>query len=538
MKYVCAAMIAMFGINSAVAADLSPRTYTKAPVADPLYNWTGFYFGVNAGVGLGRSLSQLTVPDGSATLGETSRFGAAGAIGGGQLGYNWQFGQWVFGVETDLQGSGIEDSRTCGIYCQPKAVSAQFDQKLDWFGTVRGRVGLATGPALSYVTGGLAYGGVKTSIAEALPGSGGSINLSSAGISETRAGWTVGGGVEASLGGNWTGKVEYLYLDLGTQSAALPFTTLPGQSFSSEIREHIFRAGVNYRVGGSATYASEPVANWTGLYVGGNVGSGTAINPSSQPGSISGVIVFDEKFNLSPDGYLGGAQIGYNWQTANWVFGLESDIQGSTQKDNRACQFACVAELAFARFDQRMPWFGTARARLGYSVGSSLFYATGGLAYGEVKTSIVHSDSVFTSTADFSHTKTGWTVGAGLEAPLELFGLFGRNWTAKVEYLYVDLGKTSDSYVFDVASFGLETHVQEHIFRTGLNFIYTSPESRIALDALPGMTTPKNHVLPPAADEVTGNTSLTARSGVSSFQRTDPNGRSSMRRTRTGSGPR
>jgi outer membrane immunogenic protein len=475
MKYVWAAMLAMVGINSAVAADLAPRTYTKAPVADPAYNWTGFYFGVNAGVGLGRSLSQLTVPDAPGTFGETSRFGAAGAIGGGQLGYNWQSGQWVLGLETDLQRSGIEDSRTCGLYCHPQFVSAQFDQKLDWFGTARGRVGLATGPVLSYVTGGLAYGGVKTSIAEALPGSGGGTNFGSAGISETRTGWTIGSGVEASLGGNWTGKIEYLYLDLGTQSGALPFTTMPGQSFSSEIREHIFRAGVNYRVGGAGTYAPEPVANWTGLYLGGNAGSGTAINPSSHPGSISGLIVFDEKFNLSPDGYLGGAQIGYNWQATNWVFGLESDIQGSTQKDNGACQFACDAGLAYAKFDQRLPWFGTSRARLGYSVGSSLFYATGGLAYGEVKTSIVHTDGTITSIADFSHTKMGWTVGAGLETPLELFGLFGKNWTAKVEYLYVDLGKTSDSYVFDVALFGLETHVQEHIFRTGLNYHFNTP---------------------------------------------------------------
>jgi outer membrane immunogenic protein len=476
---VSAALLATTGIG-AQAADLpTGAPYYKAPVAAQVYDWTGFYFGANAGVGLGRSLGQLTVPAGATGFAERSQFGAAGAIGGGQIGYNWQFNHILLGVETDLQGSGIEDNNTCGLYCQPTTpgVSARFDQKLDWFGTVRGRIGLASGPVLSYVTGGLAYGGVKTSIAESLPGPGGAVSLASAGFSDTRTGWTIGSGVEAALGGNWTGKLEYLYLNLGTESGALPFTALPGQSISSDIREHIFRAGVNYRIGGSSTAAPEPTANWTGLYIGGNGGSGTAIDKSSAPvsGTAGGPLVFDEAFNLSPAGYLGGVQIGYNWQAANWVFGLEADIQGSTQKDDKACQYVCSATPAEkVTYNQQLPWFGTARARLGYSVGSSLFYATGGLAYGEVNTNILYTLGSPTQ-VEFSQTRTGWTVGAGIETPFELFGLFGKNWTAKTEYLYVDLGSSSDANVLPGEYWKFDTHVQEHIFRSGLNYHINNP---------------------------------------------------------------
>src|SRR5882757_5419207 len=367
MKRIVVSAALLAGAAGAQAADLPAKaSFYKAPVAAQVYDWTGFYFGANAGVGLGRSLSQLTVPSGAVAIAERSRFGAAGAVGGGQIGYNWQFSHLVLGVEADLQASDIEDNRTCGLYCQPTnpGVFARYDQKLDWFGTVRGRIGLASGPVLSYVTGGLAYGGVKTSITESLPGSRGAVSLASAGISDTRTGWTIGSGVEAALGGNWTGKLEYLYLDLGTESGALPFTVLPGQSISSDIREHIFRAGVNYRIGGNGGAASEPTANWTGLYIGGNGGSGTAIDQSAHPVSATagGAPVYDEAFNLSPAGYLGGIQIGYNWQAANWVFGLEADIQGSTQKDDKACQYICTtAPTEAVTYDQRLPWFGTAR---------------------------------------------------------------------------------------------------------------------------------------------------------------------------------
>jgi outer membrane immunogenic protein len=472
------------GSWAAHAADLALKTPVykapiyKAPVM-AAYNWTGFYAGVNAGFGFGRdltTLSEATSPFNS------TRISPLGAIGGGQMGYNWQIGNFglgniVLGLETDIQGAGLTSHQPCttlgfspcSLLGQSPAFGTQYSQTLDWFGTARGRIGIATGPVLSYFTGGFAYGGVKTGFNDFAGG------VTS--FSETRTGWTIGSGVEAALGGNWTGKIEYLYLDLGTQNGLGANPGDPTSSFSSDIREHIFRVGLNYRIGGQGAYAPEPLRDWSGLYIGGNGGSATARNASALDFTNDGPIGQDRSF-LSPDGYFGGAQIGYNWQAANWVLGFETDIQASTQRDNnKVCLPVCTPTSAVS-FDQKMSWFGTVRARLGYSIGSSLFYATGGLAYGDVKTTINNSDTAdnFFFSQTITHTKTGWTVGAGVETPFEFFNLFGKNWTSKTEYLYVDLGSTKDPVsVFGDSNTAFSTHVQEHIFRSGLNYHFNAP---------------------------------------------------------------
>jgi outer membrane immunogenic protein len=453
----------------AAAADIAPRLPVKAPpMLAQAYDWSGFYAGANAGFGFGRDLTTAFAPG----PGEATRIGSTGALGGGQIGYNWQvrnlgLGNLIFGFETDIQGADLESNRTCGLAICGVGFGVQYSQRLDWFGTARARIGVATGPVLSYVTGGFAYGNVETTF-ERLAGGGGSSD-------QIRTGWTAGTGVEASLGGNWTGKIEYLYLDLGTQSgiSLLP-TTL---TFSSDIREHIFRVGLNYRVGGTGIATPEPVANWSGLYVGGNVGGAVARNPSTlgfPPGA-------EARAFISPIGYVGGVEIGHNWQAANWIIGLEADIQGSSQRDDQVCLLLCQPGFQIARFDQKLQWFGTVRGRLGYSIGSSLFYATGGLAYGNVTTHVMGATGGGAQVFDtsFPHTRDGYAVGGGIETPLDFFGLLGRNWTAKTEYLFVDLGETTDSLaarlprVFQPSPF--TTHVQEHIFRTGLNYHFNSP---------------------------------------------------------------
>src|SRR5476651_2342596 len=151
---------------------------------------------------------------------EASYLNPQGGVGGGQIGYNWQLppsalGSLVLGVEADLQGTGMRDNFSCLIGCLPAAAQTlNFNQKLDWFGTVRGRVGIATGPVLTYVTAGWAYGSVKTTYTETLP-PGGPANTGAFTSNQNRGGWTWGSGIEASLGGNWTGKIEYLWIDLG-----------------------------------------------------------------------------------------------------------------------------------------------------------------------------------------------------------------------------------------------------------------------------------------------------------------------------------
>jgi outer membrane immunogenic protein len=258
-----AAVISLFA-TSAFAADLPMRTYTKAPAyVEPVYNWTGFYIGGNVGYSWGRSsdTSTLTNAAGTVLLTSTDRTDLNGIVGGGQIGYNWQMQNWLWGLEADIQGTDEKGSRTftcpLGICLAPGflapnggTVPATLSQKIDWFGTVRGRAGvLVTPTVLLYGTGGLAYGEVKSSEAIGLVPS-----LFS--TTATHVGWTVGAGIEGAIGGNWTAKLEYLYIDLGRASGSFLTTSAAfaggviTSNFSSRITDNVLRVGVNYRFGG------------------------------------------------------------------------------------------------------------------------------------------------------------------------------------------------------------------------------------------------------------------------------------------------
>ena len=219
MKKLVLAGVAVvaLGATSATAADIQRRQMpTKAPVYVPAppYSWTGFYIGINGGGGFGRSDFSSPFPSGS--------FNTSGGLAGGTLGYNWQMGQVVFGLEGDADWSGIRHSSVCGA-----AVITTCETRNDWLGTARGRLGYAFDRFLPYVTGGIAAGDIKTSIA----------GVGSA--RDTKAGWTAGGGIEAALAGPWTAKVEYLYVDLGRGGSIL--------GSDSKFTTNIVRAGLNYR---------------------------------------------------------------------------------------------------------------------------------------------------------------------------------------------------------------------------------------------------------------------------------------------------
>jgi outer membrane immunogenic protein len=263
MKLVIAVLAGSFGATSALAADLPARTYTKAPImAEPVYNWTGFYIGGNVGYSWGRSSDTSSLTNGAGTTLFTSGGSSNldGVLGGGQIGYNWQVQNWVWGFEADIQGTDERGSRdlTCptGV-CTPPIVGAlvvpgaavpiTLNQKIDWFGTVRARGGILVTPkVLLYGTGGLAYGGVNSSETIGVGGFGFS-------NTDTRVGYTVGAGIEGAIGGNWTAKLEYLYVDLGRTSGAFA-TTIPALGggtltsfYSSHVTDNVLRVGVNYK---------------------------------------------------------------------------------------------------------------------------------------------------------------------------------------------------------------------------------------------------------------------------------------------------
>jgi outer membrane immunogenic protein len=249
------AAVAVFGLASmASAADMPTKApmYTKAPVAAPVYNWTGFYVGGNIGYGWGRSTDSAT-PLPQPSFGElpfSQGLSPSGILGGGQIGYNYQTGAYVWGLEADFQGSDIKNSSTMfGLDPAFPADNNVDNQHLTWFGTVRGRVGwLPVNPLLIYVTGGLIYGEVKTDSlttyapipASTYPGS----------ASSVRTGWTVGGGVEWMFTPKWTAKLEGLYYQIDGQNyLANPLAPNPpfqvAHSFNN-LNGGIIRAGVNY----------------------------------------------------------------------------------------------------------------------------------------------------------------------------------------------------------------------------------------------------------------------------------------------------
>jgi outer membrane immunogenic protein len=273
MKKIIGAGIGLLALTGvAAAADLARKApvYKAPPVIVDPWSWTGVYIGVNVGYSWGKSETDATFTNnttGVLLAASSSDFKLNGWIGGGQVGANWQNGIWVLGGEADIQWSGQKGSTIfscpaptpglCNLITAGPGFgvspTATFNQKLEWFGTVRARLGVTPTPTtLLYVTGGLAYGEIETdgvisgfSVAQ-LP--------VSAAFSQSvvKTGWTIGAGLEGRLSGNWTGKIEYLYMDLGSVSGfGTLLTSNPPLRFdySSRITDNILRVGINYKFG-------------------------------------------------------------------------------------------------------------------------------------------------------------------------------------------------------------------------------------------------------------------------------------------------
>ena len=231
--FLASAAIAAFPIGAASAADLPVRMPVKAaPIAPLPFNWTGFYVGANAGVVWGRSVQTVDIDD--LPLGipaDTSTY--TGFIGGVQAGYNWQFSNVVLGIEADFDGSTARKSVATGPL-------DTHNMALNWLGTVRGRAGLAFDRFLPYVTGGVAFAGLKNELVD-------NNNPLTASRGNSATGWTVGGGVEYAFDNHWSAKAEYLYVKFPdkTQSFAIP----GGYVFQTTFKDtdQIARIGLNYR---------------------------------------------------------------------------------------------------------------------------------------------------------------------------------------------------------------------------------------------------------------------------------------------------
>jgi outer membrane immunogenic protein len=253
---------------SASAADLPVKAPLLAP-APALYNWGGWYVGANAGYSWGHTNIDYAQDPGFAfgvppfqTGGALSTSVNPGSfIGGGQLGFNYQAGIWVFGLETDIAWRDRTDSATLLLNPVVPGIGGgdtlTLSDEQKWVGTVRGRLGLSPSTMsnwLFYVTGGLAYGGFEHSVTQFCNVSCGQTRVLSDSV--TRTGWTLGGGVEVALDRNWSVGAEYLYMDFGTDTlsglaavAVGPFTLFPPTTVSFHDKSQVARLKLNYRFG-------------------------------------------------------------------------------------------------------------------------------------------------------------------------------------------------------------------------------------------------------------------------------------------------
>jgi outer membrane immunogenic protein len=231
VKKILLSSVALLGLTAtAMAADLPSRRAAPAPIvaAVPVFTWTGFYVGVNAGYGWQDSNNNGTVfvpagtiapaaPAGTIVFGDDN---GDGFVGGGQIGYNYQIGSFVLGVEADLQWADLGGSN--GLAVVPPAytalgfVPAGTAGGIDWFGTVRARVGVAFDRALVYATGGFAYGGADDNDRFGFVNS-----------NDVRTGWVLGAGFEYAFTNNLTAGIEGLWVSMDREDNGAFIGTVP-----------------------------------------------------------------------------------------------------------------------------------------------------------------------------------------------------------------------------------------------------------------------------------------------------------------------
>ncbi|HEY6257580.1 MAG TPA: outer membrane beta-barrel protein [Xanthobacteraceae bacterium] len=458
--FALAALVA--SVNVARAADLEPRLEPPRAPLQPILapgsatDQIGFYAGIVGG-GAFASSEDIFIDQSF----DTGEFATRGALVGGTLGFRYATGSWLLALENDFELAHVDGSVT--------VAGRPFSTRLDWLYNFRARVGYAFDRFVPYFAFGPSFGGLSSTAT--IPG----LGLMSA--RETRSGWTLGGGLDFNISPSWTAKAEYLFECLGS--------TTQFSTDNIHFMGHFLRVGLNYNfystpVRGADAPRSVPekaaagaVYRWTGLYVGGDVGGSAARLATGY--DLAGVLVGSvvDKTNGGFRGFgfhgLAGVAAGYNLQIDHLVLGFETDFQFTQLVGNSVNSRHTVTSggaIGILTGVTELSKLGTVRVRLGFAANRWLCYVDGGFAYGEVGTDSTFSTPGAASSASSAEsTPAGWTVGAGFE------GALWENWTAKFEYLYVDLGTIHDTFAGS-GPFGpitAKSRIDEHIVRVGLN---------------------------------------------------------------------
>jgi outer membrane immunogenic protein len=486
-----AALIAFAVAGPALAADIGAAPAHKAPpaTASP---WSGFY----AGLGLGSRATRTDAVTSSETIGGIPQnladgrptgasFDGLGFRASSFVGFNWQFApQWVAGLEGDV---GFVDQSTKR---QSQAFSPGFAAfplprdsltvKTDWDASLRARLGFLLTPAtLAYATGGIAW--QRSGINSVCVDNGcQSVGYSPAVISasRTRAGWTIGGGIETSLGGNWFARAEYRYADFGAAPFTISRTALINPAFNPttdnfdlKTQTHTVSFGVGYKFGAPIVAGAQaslitkaaPIAmSWTGPYLGLGLGARALQASAAARSEIFGgapIRIAEHAVPFNGTAFRANPYAGINWQFApKWVAGIEGDVGFA---DRTATLDGYPVSPAFGTFQTttdslvlKTTWDAGLRARLGFLVTpATLLFLSGGAAWqhdevistcgsAPCRSRFSPSPPVIANAA----TKLGWTIGGGLETAL------GHHWLARAEYRFADFG-TSTHTISRTATF-------------------------------------------------------------------------------------
>jgi outer membrane immunogenic protein len=458
----------------AAAADLP--IVAKAPPAIAA-SWAGFYLGVHGGYGWKQddfSLSDnftFTAPQ------HLNGVKSQGAVYGGHVGYNWQFGRAVTGLELDFSASDIKGSN--GISeTNPlfgggtRTVTLSQAENVKYLGSARARLGwLPTDNVLLYGTAGLAWERLDSTSSNLLtdsPPAAPATQLSTTKTPIDKFGWVAGVGAEMMLGSpNWIGRVEYLHYDFGQVATASSFDRVGGfrsdRSTAGSQTIDLVRAGVSYKFGEPSRVASmayygkapaaAPQATWAGFYLGVHGGYGWGDDPFMVPGDFFMFPTGTALNGVKSKGWAAGGHMGHNWQYGRVVTGLEIDLSAADIKgtSNTLFQDFGGGTSVTVSMNEKVQYLGTARGRLGWApVENLLLYGTAGLAWERLETGAMFSQtSVLGTTTGWSTVpadRFGWVAGVGGEMMLG-----NSNWIGRIEYLHYDFGRISDENTFSLS---------------------------------------------------------------------------------------